>query len=158
MHPNAALITRFYTAFQASDGEAMAACYADDVHFSDPVFPDLEGAAAGDMWRMLTAAAKDLRIEFSGVEADDARGKAHWEAWYTFSATGKKVHNIIDAEFTFRDGRITRHADTFSFPRWAGQALGFMGKLLGKTGWLQRKVQGQAGAGLRKFRASREKA
>ena len=34
---------------------------------------------------------------------------------------------------------------------------GFMGKLLGGTGWLQRKVQAQAGAGLRKFQAARQK-
>ena len=157
MHPNAALITRFYTAFQAGDGEAMAACYAPEIRFTDPVFPGLQGEAAGDMWRMLTAAAKDLRIEFNGVEADDARGKAHWEAFYTFSATGKPVHNIIDATFEFRDGLIVVHTDVFSFKRWAGQALGFMGKLLGGTGWLQRKVQAQAGAGLRKFQAARQK-
>jgi len=36
--PNAALIQRFYEAFQRSDAEAMAACYAPDVQFSDPVF------------------------------------------------------------------------------------------------------------------------
>jgi len=153
MHSNAELITRFYQAFQQRDGAAMAACYADDVAFTDPVFPALKGAEAGDMWRMLTERAADLRIEFSGVEADETRGRAHWEAWYTFSTTGKKVHNVIDAEFEFRGGQIVRHVDTFSFPRWAAQALGFAGRLLGGTGFLRRKVQGQAAVGLQKFRA-----
>lgn len=151
MHPNAELLTRFYTAFQNRDGDAMARCYAANIEFSDPVFPALKGADAGDMWRMLTQAANDLRIEFSGVQADDRRGSAHWEAWYTFSATGKKVHNVIDATFEFEGGLISKHTDSFSFSRWAAQALGLMGKLLGWTGFLQRKVQGMAAKGLRKF-------
>ena len=55
--PNAALIQRFYEAFQRSDAEAMAACYAPDVEFSDPVFGVLRGREAGDMWRMLISRA-----------------------------------------------------------------------------------------------------
>jgi len=52
-----ALITRFYQAFQRLDADAMAACYTDDVVFSDPAFGELRGRDAGDMWRMLTARA-----------------------------------------------------------------------------------------------------
>ena len=37
------LITEFYTAFQSRDAEAMAACYTDDVVFSDPAFGELFG-------------------------------------------------------------------------------------------------------------------
>ena len=33
---NADLIERFYAAFAARDGGAMAACYAPDARFSDP--------------------------------------------------------------------------------------------------------------------------
>jgi ketosteroid isomerase-like protein len=44
MHPNEALIRRFYTAFGARDAGAMAACYHPDVLFCDPVFGELEGA------------------------------------------------------------------------------------------------------------------
>ena len=77
---NLALIERFYRAFDERDGEAMAACYAPDVRFSDPVFPDLRGARAGAMWRMLTGSSKDLRVELLEHEADEARGSAHWRA------------------------------------------------------------------------------
>ena len=45
--PNETLIERFYGAFAEKDGAAMASCYAPDVRFSDPVFPDLRGAEAG---------------------------------------------------------------------------------------------------------------
>src|SRR5262249_41117213 len=40
-NPNDELIRRLYTAFASHDGPAMAACYAPDAHFSDPVFVDL---------------------------------------------------------------------------------------------------------------------
>ena len=44
---NQQLIERFYRAFDEGDGDAMAACYAPDARFSDPVFPDLRGSRAG---------------------------------------------------------------------------------------------------------------
>ena len=99
MHPNATLLTDFYEAFAARDGDAMAAAYAPDAEFSDPVFTDLRGAEVGAMWKMLCSRAADLRIEASGIDASEAGGRAHWEAWYTFTKTGRKVHNVIDAEF-----------------------------------------------------------
>lgn len=153
MHPNAELVTRFYEAFARRDGAAMAACYHDDVRFSDPVFPDLRGERAGAMWKMLTGRADDLDIQFSGVAADDARGKAHWVARYTFSQTGKKVVNVIDAAFEFRDGRIVRHTDTFDFWKWSSQALGVPGKLFGWSSLLRNAVRKKAAKGLDIFMA-----
>ena len=151
MHANAELITRFYTAFQKRDGQAMAACYHPEVEFSDPVFQNLKGPRAKGMWIMLCERAKDLSIEFSKVAADDKTGQAHWDAWYLFSATGRTVHNIIDARFEFKDGLIIKHTDTFDFHRWAGQALGLSGKLLGGTSFMQNKIRGTANAGLDAF-------
>ena len=39
-HPNAETLDQFYRAFQAKDGDAMAAVYADDATFSDPSSAD----------------------------------------------------------------------------------------------------------------------
>jgi ketosteroid isomerase-like protein len=151
VNPNAQLLERFYTAFAARDGETMAACYHPDAAFSDPVFTQLRGPRAGHMWRMLTERGADLEIVFSGIEADDTRGKAHWEATYTFSATGRKVHNVIDATFRFEDGHIREHQDVFDFYAWTRMALGPMGVLLGWSGFLQNKVRDQAETGLQKW-------
>lgn len=104
MHANEALITRFYEAFARHDGPAMAACYHPDATFSDPAFPDLKGKQPGAMWSMLTERGGDLVIRFSNVRADDTSGSAHWEADYTFSATGRPVKNVIEATFTFAMG------------------------------------------------------
>lgn len=151
MHPNAELIHGFYTSFANRDARGMAACYHPAVTFSDEVFPDLEGAPAAGMWQMLCERGKDLRIEFRDIEADDSVGRAHWEAWYTFSATGRPVHNVIDARFEFRDGKIIRHRDSFSFRAWASQALGLTGRLLGWSRFLKNRVRRQAAKNLAAF-------
>ena len=145
------LLTRFYTAFQQKDAEGMVACYTPDVRFSDPVFPDLVGERAKGMWRMLVGRGKDLRLEFRDIQADARGGSAHWEAWYTFTASGRKVHNVIDAEFTFRDGLIATHTDRFDLYRWTRQALGMKGMLLGWSPLVQGAVRRQAASALDRF-------
>lgn len=155
MNANVETLRRFYEAFSRRDAATMAGCYAADVQFSDPVFTDLRGAQAGLMWKMLCERGKDLRIEFRDLQADDSVGRAHWEAWYTFSATGRKVHNVIDASFTFRDGKIAKHTDRFDLYRWARQALGAPGILLGWTPMLQGKVRAMAAKGLADYQARR---
>lgn len=154
MHPNARLITQFYEAFDAHDARVMAAAYADDATFSDPVFPGLDADGVRDMWTMLCE-AEDLTVEVSQVEADDDSGTARWDACYTFVATGRKVHNIIHAEFEFEDGRISKHTDHFDFWRWSRHALGAPGVLLGWTPFLKKKVQKMAGGRLESWRAKR---
>ncbi|MGP0171617.1 nuclear transport factor 2 family protein [Pseudomonas sp. NCHU5208] len=154
-HPNADLITRFYTAFQNRDAEAMAACYAEDVRFSDPVFADLHGAEAGDMWRMLCSRAEGFSMTFDSVRADEQTGSARWVASYRFSATGRQVVNHIQAHFVFRDGLIVEHRDHFDLWRWTRQALGAKGVLLGWLPPVQNAIRRQAARGLAQFRASR---
>ena len=150
-----ALITRFYQAFQQLDAQAMAACYTDDVLFSDPVFGELRGRDASDMWRMLTSRAKDFSLTFDQVQADGQRGSAHWVATYVFSQTGATVVNDIRARFVFRDGKICEHHDHFDMWRWARQALGTQGLLLGWTPLLKNAVRAQARKGLKAFQSGR---
>jgi len=145
-----ALIEKFYDAFTKRDFAGMSGCYHPDITFQDEVF-SLKGKEAPAMWHMLCESGKDLAVTFSGVAADDRVGRAHWEAHYTFSSTGRKVHNIIDAEFKFKDGLIIQHRDRFDFWRWARQALGPTGLLLGWTPLVRGRVQRAARARLTKF-------
>jgi ketosteroid isomerase-like protein len=138
------VISRLYQAFAARDHESMAGCYAADARFSDPVFTDLRGPEVAAMWRMLCRRATDLKIEFRDVQASGDSGSAHWEAWYTYTATGRPVHNVIDATFMFRDGLIATHRDDFDLYRWTRQALGPKGLLLGWTPLLQQAIRRRA--------------
>ncbi len=144
MNSNEQLIEIFYLSFQKLDAQGMVDCYHPEVEFSDPAFGKLTGAEAGAMWQMLCATAKNFELTFSEVSADELTGKAHWEARYDFSATGRRVHNKIDAQFEFRDGKIIKHTDAFDFWAWSRQALGPVGAVLGWTPILRKKVQRQA--------------
>ena len=161
MHPNLTTLENFYTAFARLDADPMAACYALDAAFDDEVFSLRGHTQVTGMWRMLCGAIKakgaDVwQLTFSGIEADATSGKAHWEADYRFSATGRMVHNVIDGVFEFNDqGLITRHRDSFDFYSWSRQALGTPGLLLGWTPFLHNKVKATAAANLQKFLASR---
>jgi len=154
MAQNAEVIRRLYEALNAHDGETMAGLYAPDGHFHDPAFGDLSGAEAGDMWRMLTGRAEDLRVELVDHAAGGETGSAHWIATYTFR-TGRHVVNDIHSRFAFRDGRIVDHRDSFSFWRWARQALGPAGLILGLPP-LNLLVRRRARVDLADFRARHE--
>jgi len=151
---NAALIARFYGAFSRRDVDAMLECYHPDVVFSDPVFGTLAAAETRAMWRMLNGRARDLRVEFRDVTANEHGGRARWDAWYTFAATGRAVHNRIRAEFQFADGLIVRHIDRFSLWRWAKMALGAKGGFLGWVPSVRSAIRAQAAKGLAAFRAA----
>jgi len=131
MADNAEVIRELYEAMDRHDGAAMAAFYEPDGRFRDPAFGELSGAEAGDMWRMLTSRADDLAVELVEHASDGDVGSARWIARYTFTRTGRPVTNHVRAQFRFRDGRIVEHTDSFPFWRWARQALGPAGVVLG---------------------------
>jgi SnoaL-like domain len=149
-------IERFYAAFAKLDADTMKGCYARSATFEDEAF-SLQGPdQIGGMWRMLcnTTKAKGMahwKLEVSNITAQSA----HWEAHYLFSATGRIVHNKIDARFEFDDqGLITRHRDRFDFWSWSRQALGAPGLLMGWSPWLRGKVRAKAAANLKAYLAA----
>jgi ketosteroid isomerase-like protein len=154
---HSAVIIDLYAAFAALDAARMGHCYAPDATFEDPVFALRDRTEIEAMWSMLCEAVRakgrevwQLRLLDHGV--DGSKAHATWEARYRFSATGRMVHNRIDARFELRNGLIWRHRDEFSFHRWARQAMGPVGWLLGGTPWLRRKVRSQAASNLARYR------
>jgi ketosteroid isomerase-like protein len=144
----------FYTAFAQRDWAVMGACYHPEAHFSDPVFPDLDAQHARAMWKMLLSSDTDLCISFTVLDEDAHGGRVHWEAFYTFSRTGRKVHNVIDTRITLKDGLVIKQRDHFSLWRWSRQALGVQGLLLGWTPLVRDKVRGMAATSLLRFMAA----
>lgn len=151
MHPNEQLIRDFYAAFGARDAKGMAACYHPEIFFSDPAFANLRGPEATAMWAMLTSRGKDLEITLVEASANDEGGTARWDATYTFSQTGRKVHNKISAMFAFKAGKIVRHIDCFNFWAWAKQALGAPGFAFGWFGPFKGVVRKKAMASLKDY-------
>jgi ketosteroid isomerase-like protein len=150
---NEALLERFYGAIAARDGATAAACYAPNARFSDPVFTDLRGREPGAMWQMLAERSSDLELELLEHSADAESGSSHWVARYTFSQTGRPVVNDVHGSLRFADGLIVEHRDDFDFHRWARQALGVPGLLLGWTPLIRSAVRRRARASLDEFMA-----
>lgn len=141
MNANEQLINDFYSAFQNKDYAAMQNCYSANASFNDEVFKNLNGYQAGKMWEMLLKRAHDLELTFENVQAGDRKGSADWTAAYTFTKTGRKVVNHIQADFVFETGKILKHTDSFNFRRWAKQAFGGVAGIPVFTVFLRRKVQ-----------------
>jgi hypothetical protein len=145
-----ATIQRFYKAFAELDAKTMALCYALDAKFDDEIFSLRGRTHIGGMWTMLCASVKKHgRNDWKLAASHITDRSAHWEVTYRFSQTGHLVHNVIDADFEFdSQGLIKRHHDRFDFWRWARQAFGVRGVLLGWSGFMRRKVQRAANRSL----------
>ncbi len=142
MQSNADVIAKFYTAFQKLDYQTMNSCYSDDIVFNDPAFGLLEGEEAKAMWEMLCKNAKEFSLTFSNIQLlDDEYATCNWVATYKFSKTGRRVINNIKAYMKLKDGKIIEHSDAFKLSKWAAQALGLPGVLLGWTNFMKRKIQ-----------------
>ena len=142
---------QFYTSFGKHDYAGMIACYDPQIDFADPVFTGLKGKQVGAMWQMLVERGTDMQIQFSDAHLHGDTGHIHWEATYTFSTTGRHVHNIIDLSFEFSEGKIIRQRDHFDLWRWTRMALGTSGVLLGWSPLVQNQVRATAQKGLEAF-------
>nr|WP_321222740.1 nuclear transport factor 2 family protein [uncultured Psychroserpens sp.] len=147
------LLHTFYNAFKNQDANTMVACYHKDIVFEDPAFGILKGDRAKNMWRMLIDSQKDkdFTINYSNIHLTNTIGNANWEAFYTFSKTGRPVHNEIIAKFEFKDGKIIKHTDSFDLHAWSKQAFGFKGWLLGNTSYFKKKLNQQTNMLLTKY-------
>lgn len=142
------IITAFYTAFAAGDAAAMTKLYHPEIEFEDPAFGKLKGEKAAMMWKMLIGSAQgNLHIQFQDVTDNSAT----WIAHYPFGPKKRKVINHIQATFECKDGLIIKHTDKFNLHKWASQALGFSGWLLGGTGFFKKKLQQKTQAQLDKY-------
>ncbi|WP_354700692.1 hypothetical protein DSM112329_00977 [Paraconexibacter sp. AEG42_29] len=149
-----ATIDRLYAAMNAGDGDAMAACYTPDATFEDPAFGHLEDGRGQAMWRMLCSrsADSDLKVTVVDRQAEPGgTGTAHWLADYTFTETGRRVHNDVRASFVFSGGLIAAHRDRFDLRAWGGQALGTVPGLLGYTPVLRLMIHRRTAKGLDAF-------
>ncbi len=152
MDSNESVIATFYTAFQQLDYKTMNSCYANDIVFFDPAFELLRGDEVNAMWEMLCKKATGFSLTFNNItKLDEEYYTCDWVARYTFSKTGREVVNKIKANMKFANGKIIEHSDAFSLHRWASQALGFTGWLVGWNTFFQRRIKNQAKQNLLRY-------
>lgn len=147
---NAEIVDAFYDAFARKDGRAMSAAYAPGAHFSDKVFPDLDGAQAGAMWRMLTR-SPELKIQHKILKVDGDTVTAQWIANYPAPGTGRPVENHVTATLQLKDGKIVDHKDDFDMNKWVHMAFGGIADVPFLSGALAGITRHLAGRQLKKF-------
>lgn len=145
------IIIDFYQAFSNKDSQNMTKYYSNDIIFEDPAFGELIGLEASKMWEMLCHNAKDLKIECGNIKENNDTVTCTWKAHYTFSKTGRKVVNRINAHFTFKDDLIIKHQDSFDLKKWAHQALGFKAYLFAGSNFFKNKLQSTTKSQLKKY-------
>lgn len=151
MNKHEELIYKFYSAFQQLDAPTMMSCYHEEAYFRDPVFVLRSKNEIEAMWTMLCEKAQEFELHFDEVTANEHSGSVVWEAAYLFTQTNRKVVNTIEARFSFRDGLIIEHVDSFNFWKWSKQALGMPGHVLGWSNFLKKKVQKEARKNMIRF-------
>lgn len=136
------IIHKFYTSFSNGNVKGMLECYHKEIVFKDAVFGQLKGQRAVKMWEMLLSKKReDTVVNFYNVQATEQHGKANWVAEYFYGEKKRKVVNKVKADFTFKDGKIIEHTDTFDLWKWTQQAMGITGYLIGWTSFMKHKIQ-----------------
>lgn len=135
-------IEHFYASFANGDAQAMGKLYHRDIVFEDPAFGELSGPKPAKMWEMLLSRkGATPKITCKNVDADDKKGSAEWTAEYNYGPKKRKVVNHIQARFTFEDGKIVEHRDSFDLWKWSSQALGPAGVIMGWSPFMKKKIQ-----------------
>jgi len=150
MNQQTEIINKFYSCFQKKDYKSMIDCYHPDINFKDELF-DLKSKQVAAMWHMFCGNGKDLEISYSNINVTEKSGFTSWEAKYTFPKTKRYVHNKINSQFEFKDGKIINHIDSFNFWKWSSQSFGMVGLLFGWTFFLRKKVSKSANIALNRF-------
>jgi hypothetical protein len=116
------LINRLYTALDRHDHQTMASCYHDAATFRDIAF-DLSGKMQlHAMWHMICLT--DIRASFQILESPPTTALVSLIDDYTYSKSGRHVHNQIESRFQFAGGLIIHHVDDCDPRKWAAMALG----------------------------------
>jgi steroid delta-isomerase-like uncharacterized protein len=129
--PAAALVRRYYEAFDAKDHEAMLACLADDVEHHPNQGEVRRGKAAFAEFLARMRKCYDERVE-GLVVLTDGSGE-HAAAEFTIQgvyrtrdeglppARGQRYVLPVGAFFTIRDGAISRVATHYNRAEWLRQ-------------------------------------
>jgi hypothetical protein len=148
-HPNAMLIDRLFTALTEHQPDTIASCYHPDASFEDIAFRLRGRGEIHDMWRMICLGGSEIVATYEILQADENTARVRLVDDYKFGKDKRRVVNVIDSRFAFRDGLIVEHHDTCDPRAWGAAALGGVpGFIAGRVPFVRRFM---AGMKLKKF-------
>ena len=113
--------TEFFSAFQKTDTATFDKLYAPNATFKDPIYDLKNHDEVVHMWKSLFATGKDLKMTYEVLESSGDKAKVAWKADY--KVFGRPVHNEAVSELTVKNGQIVQQQDSWSWSKWAKQAL-----------------------------------
>lgn len=136
------IVTSFYDCFAKGEAKGMLNFYAEEVIFCDPAFGKLSGNRPHEMWRMLLGRFDEhTTINFEVVETEANKAQVKWTAKYHFGKKRRPVTNRVTSTLILKNEKIVEYYDNFDIWKWAYQAIGIGGLLLGWSKFFQLKIQ-----------------
>lgn len=139
---NKDVVEGFFNALSRLDYTGMNSLYAPHIIYSDPLFGILEGSDVMDRWTMTCKNAKDATLHFYNItELDHEYLTCEWDIKYYSGSQATTINQHVKSYMRVANGKIIEHSDAYKLSQWIGKAFGLKGKLLGWTGYFQRKVK-----------------
>jgi len=121
--PHSLLLVKYLQAIKEQDLKTISSCFHEEAEFYEPAYGKLTGPKIAAWWTFFFAQAKEFHSEFDSLKVNGDKATVHSEHWYYWNATGAGVHNLVESEFDFKDGKIFRQIDNYNLNAWAFQAL-----------------------------------
>jgi ketosteroid isomerase-like protein len=160
---NREVAEKFFDAYRRHRAEEMHECLDPRVKFEDLAFEDITGPEVFAMWQWFCETS-DRRKEpvavprFAILREDGSTVLLRYGVQYTLrdGVHARPVDYDIDAELTFRDGKIVKQRDRPAISRFAlaTKLVGLPRCLLAITPFFWKKLREQSLARLREFQAT----
>lgn len=118
---SAEVANAYFTAFKARDVAAIEKLYQPGATFKDPIYDLKNRDETVKMWSTLFKVGKDLNLTYEVLDAGKDSARVAWKADY--KVFGRPVHNEAVSELKISDGKISQQQDSWSWSKWAKQAL-----------------------------------
>ena len=137
---NKNIVEKFYTAFSNKDYKSIFYSLSENIIYHDPIYGLLEGDVVRWLWQMRCERLHNASFKFWDIEAlDHEYMTCQWQIQYFNNASGADVVMKGKAYMRVIDGKITEQSEGYRLSDWLAISHGWMGKLFGWTGYMQRK-------------------
>jgi len=144
MIENKNVITGLYNAYKERNPELMASFYTEDASFKDEIFGEVTGQEIPKVWEVVHSTTSNFYLYFHIVNVNKNLATVNSQLSYTFKHTGRKIDISITSIFRFENGKIRHQVDEYSLWKWASQAFGVSGFLLGWNPKFKNKIRQSA--------------
>ena len=137
------IVEGFYEALNKGDYQFVNSLYHSNASYKDELF-ELKGVEIHALWYSAVQPDLNLSVELKSIKEVDGRVITEWVMNYTLDIINRRISLNEKGTFIFKGDKIIEHIDEYDFWSWCTQAFGIIGKSLGWSNWLRKRVRNQA--------------